>query len=46
VIQGALSEGRAPQASDLRNEVRKITLVMHPPQVIKRTITYTSEHNY
>jgi hypothetical protein len=38
VIQDALSEGRAPKASDIRNEVRKITLETRPPEVTHRDI--------
>jgi hypothetical protein len=39
VVQNALNEGRAPKVSDIQNEVRKITVRVHPPQVIERTVT-------
>jgi hypothetical protein len=40
VIQGALSEGRAPKASDIRNEVLKITTKTERVDIPSRTMTY------
>ena len=42
VIQDALSEGRPPKASDIRNEVRIITVKTQPVEVAKKIITYVA----
>lgn len=41
VIQGALSEGRPPKASDIRNEVRKLTVMTRARTIPERIIPTT-----